>query len=280
MNTNTRAHYTNADQCHSSTARCPLLRPYGVIMPSTTTSQPSPQPSPQPDYDAAARAFRMMAEMEASTDEPAADEPPTSQPSPKSSRIAWMARIAQEQARTAFIQNATPEAHCRTLAACYREALNNPEARLPATPALINSARAWLMEQYAAMVALGFWPSFLNGPQPLEKALAAFEQPAADGEPCRLVPISCDNNGPHPVWAPIENLLFRFVHDHAHHVIGAPATFAGELAVARHTLTPAVRADEPLARFLASESVGQVALSIVSGTYPAQVIAAGILEMI
>jgi hypothetical protein len=136
------------------------------------------------------------------------------------------------------------------------------------------------MEQYAAVVALGFWPSFLNGPQPLERALAAFSQPAADGEPCRLVPISCDNNDPHPVWTPIGNLLFRFVHDHAHHAIGAPATFAGELAVARHTLTPTVREDDPLARFLASESVGQVALSIVSGTYPAQIIAAGILELI
>jgi hypothetical protein len=98
--------------------------------------------------------------------------------------------------------------------------------------------------------------------------------------PSGLVPISSDNNDPHPVWSPLENLIFRFVHDYAHFCINAPATFAGELAVARHTLTPAVREDDDLARFLASESVGQVALSIVDGTYPKQVLAYGILDVI
>lgn len=235
MNTSTRAHYANADQCHASTAHSPLLRPYGVIMPSTTTSQPSP-------------------------------------------KISHTARMAQ--ARITFIQNATPEAHCRTIAACYREALNNPAARVPVTPALITSARVWLFEQLATIAALGYWPSFLKGPQPLDRALKAFSQPVADGEPCRLVPISSNNNGQHPVWTPLENLLFRFVHDHAHHVIGAPATFAGELAVARHTLTPTVRADKPLARFLASETIGQAAMAITDGAYPAQIIAAGILDLI
>ena len=78
----------------------------------------------------------------------------------------------------------------------------------------------------------------------------------------------------------MENLLFRFVHDYTHYVLGAPATFTGELAVARHTLTAEVRKDDALARFLASESVGQVALSIVSGTYPEQIIAADILDLI
>jgi hypothetical protein len=231
MNTSTRATFKDANHAHASTACGPLLRPEGVIMPSTTTSQTA--------FGAGGAGVGGLGMM-----------------------------------------GLFQFGHCATLAACYREALNNPKARLPVTPALISSARAWLMEQYAAVVALGYWPTFLNGPQPLERALAAFEQPAADGEPCTLVPISSDNNGPHPVWTPIENLLFRFVHDYAHHVIGAPATFAGELAVARHTLTPEVRADEPLARFLASESVGQVALSIVSGTYPNQVIAAGILDLI
>lgn len=172
-----------------------------------------------------------------------------------------------------------PDAHCRTLASCYREALNLEEARLPTTPALITSARSWLNEQVNAIITAGFCPFFLKNPQPLEYAIAGFKQHKVMGA-LRRVPVSTDNNDHHPVWSPYENLLFRFVHDYTHFIIDAPATFEGELAVARHTLTPAVREDDALARFLASESVGQVALSIVSGTYPAQIIAAGILDLI
>lgn len=176
--------------------------------------------------------------------------------------------------------NHTKKDHCATIAAAYREALNNPKACMPVTDQLKQDARVWLMDQFSQVVKKGYWPVFLDGIQPLEIALQAFNQPPADGEYCRMVPVSCDNNDPHPVWSRIENLLFRFVHDYAHFVIGADTTFDGELAVTRHTLTADVRANDALARFLASESVGQIALANVDKVYPAQVIAAGILELI
>jgi hypothetical protein len=246
MNTSTRATYANADLAHASTADRPLLRPYGVIMPSTTTTS---QPSPQPDYDAAALAFRMMAAMEA---EPL--EPTTSQ--------------------------ANPAAHCAAVAACYREAMADPAAQLPVTPALVADARAWLFEQLADVTALGYWPDFVNRESLLTETLAAFEQPD-NGQAYRSVPItSLYNNDPHPVWSPLENLIFRFVHDHHHHQCSAAADFTGELTVTRHILTPAVRANDTLARFLASEPVGQSAQFIESGVYPTQVIAAKILDLV
>jgi hypothetical protein len=227
MNTSTRAHYATADACHASTARGPLLRPYGVVMPASTA-----------DHAEAIHA----------------------------------ARLAHWQEN--------PDAHCATLAACYREALNNPEARLPVTPALISSARSWLFEQLAAVAALRYWPDFVDRESLLDETLAAFNQPD-NGQPYRSVPItSLYNDDPHPVWSPLENLLFRFVHDHHHHQLNAAADFSGELAVSRHILTPAIRANDALARFLASEPVGQSAQFIESGIYPAQVIAAGILDLI
>jgi hypothetical protein len=238
MNTSTRASFKDANHAHASTARGPLLRPEGVILPNTTTT--------------------------------------TSQPATLQAQELEKAH----QAQITYTRTASTDAHCATLAACYREALNNEEAQLPVTHALLTSARYWLYEQYYLVLNKGYCPVFLPGPQPLESALIAFSQPSPYPYTIRAVPVSTDNNGSHPVWTPFENLLFRFVHDYAHFTIGAPATFDGELAVARHTLTPAVRADEPLARFLASESVGQVALSIVTGTYPEQIIAAGILELI
>jgi hypothetical protein len=41
VNTSTRASFVNADQAHASTAKTPLLRSYGLVMPATT-SQTSP----------------------------------------------------------------------------------------------------------------------------------------------------------------------------------------------------------------------------------------------
>jgi hypothetical protein len=268
MNTSTRAAFKDANHAHASTARGPLLRPEGVIMPSTTTT--TSQPSPRPDYDAAALAFRLMAEMAA---EP---EPTTSQTDALKAHELEKAQHAQ----TTYARTASPAAHCATLAACYREAMADPAARLPVTPALVADARAWLFEQLSAVTALGYWPNFVNRESLLSETLAAFNQPD-NGQPYRSVPItSLYNNDPHPVWSPLENLLFRFVHDHHHHQVGAAADFTGELTVTRHILTPAVRANDALARFLASEPVGQSAQFIESGVYPAQVIAAGILDLI
>ena len=42
MNTSTRASFANADLAHASTAKTPLLRSYGLVMPQATTNPISP----------------------------------------------------------------------------------------------------------------------------------------------------------------------------------------------------------------------------------------------
>ena len=70
------------------------------------------------------------------------------------------------------------------------------------------------------------------------------------------------------------------MHDYHHWVTAADATFSGELAVTRHILTPALRQNDALARFLASEVIGQAATTIATGTFPEQIIASNILTLI
>ena len=221
MNTSTRASYASPDQAHASTAKTPLLRPYGLIMPQATRSQSAP-----------------------------------------------------------FWPGVFPDAHCKNLAAVYLDALNEPELQLQITPQLCIDARNWLHAELATITRLGFWPLFTDEESLLPDTIAAFNQPCVDGETTAIPITSLYNKDKHPVWTPLENLLFRFVHDYHHWVIGADATFTGELAVTRHTLTPAVRKNDALARFLASEPVGQSALFITSGTYPVQIIARNILDLI
>jgi hypothetical protein len=211
MNTYTRAHYANADLCHASTARVPLLRPYGVIMPTSQTHR--------------------------SEDD---------------------------------------DSLCARLSACYQNSLENPSKRLPITPYLVAAARLWLFSQFQEVVNLGYWPCFVEREVPLDEVMQIFS--GYHGFKC--VPITSLNNSPHCVWSPIENLIFRFVHDYSHYSINAPSTFEGELAVTLQTLTSTVRENDTLARFLASEIVGQAAYTIVHGEFPSQVIASGILDLI
>jgi hypothetical protein len=44
MNTSTRASFANADLAHASTAKVPLLRSYGLVMPATTSQTTEPTP--------------------------------------------------------------------------------------------------------------------------------------------------------------------------------------------------------------------------------------------
>ena len=219
MNTTPRASFPNADQCHASTARTPLLRSYGLVMPQAT-SQPSPSQ--------------------------------------------W---------------DEFPIAHCQAIANAYSYALSYPENQVPITPQLCTDARAWLQAELGKITSLGFWPLFTDAESSLAEALAAFNQPHSPNDLVQ-VPITNQHNEPHHVWSPLENLLFRFVHDYHHWITAADATFTGELAVTRHVLTPAVRHNDALARFLASEIIGQAATTITSGSFPAQIIARNILELI
>lgn len=173
-----------------------------------------------------------------------------------------------------------PDQHCRAIAAAYERALRDPQLQLPVTASLLVSARRWLWGELSKVTALGFWPDFVERESLLPETLLAFaDSPSAQGTV--RVPITSLYNVPHPVWGPLENLLFRFVHDYHHHITGADATFSGELAVTRYIVEqPHVACDSELATFLASEPVGQSALFIVSKVYPKQIIAANILEFI
>lgn len=170
---------------------------------------------------------------------------------------------------------------CRRLAisAAYQAAITSPALREPVTPQLLTDARNWLQVELGALVAQGYWPEFVGRDSPLPESLAGFYQNRTNGQ-TRPVPITSQHNGPHPVWSPLENLLFRFVHDGHHYQIGAGDAFAGELAVAHHVLTPAVRKNGALARFLASEIIGQAAVTITTGAFPQQIIARNILDLI
>jgi hypothetical protein len=221
VNTSTRASYASADQAHASTAKTPLLRPYGLIMPQATRSQSVP-----------------------------------------------------------FWPGVFPDAHCKNLAAVYLDALNEPELQLQITPQLCIDARNWLHAQLATITSLGFWPLFTDAESLLPDAIAAFNQPCVNGETAAIPITNLNNEDKHPVWTPLENLLFRFAHEFHHWAIAADATFTGELAVTRCVLTPAVRKNDALSRLLASEIVGQAAATLTTGTYPIQIIARNILELI
>jgi hypothetical protein len=221
VNTSTRASFVNADQAHASTAKTPLLRPYGLIMPQATRSQSVP-----------------------------------------------------------FWPGVFPDAHCKNLAAVYLDALNEPELQLQITPQLCIDARNWLHAQLATITSLGFWPLFTDAESLLPDAITAFNQPYVNGETAAIPITNLNNEDKHPVWTPLENLLFRFAHEFHHWTIGADATFTGELAVTRSVLTPAVRKHDALSRLLASEIVGQAAATLTTGAYPVQIIARNILDLI
>jgi len=174
-----------------------------------------------------------------------------------------------------------PDEHCEAIAAEYQWALDNEDARLAVTAQLRTDARNWLQAELSKITSLGFWPVFTNTESSLAEALAAFNQPHSPNALVQ-VPITNLHNDPHLVWTPLENLLFRFVHDYHHWLIGADATFNGELAVTRHILIPALRQNDALARFLASEIIGQAATTIASstGAFPVQIIARDILTLI
>jgi hypothetical protein len=173
-----------------------------------------------------------------------------------------------------------PDAHCKNLAAVYMDALNEPELQLQITPQLCIDARNWLHAQLATITSLGFWPLFTDAESLLPDAIAAFNQPCVNGETAAIPITNLNNEDKHPVWTPLENLLFRFAHEFHHWAIAADATFTGELAVTRCVLTPAVRKNDALARLLASEIVGQAAVTIVFGSFPEQIIARNILDLI
>jgi hypothetical protein len=220
VNTSTRTSFVNADLAHASTAKTPLLRSYGLVMPATT-SQTSPSQ--------------------------------------------W---------------EENPDLHCQAIAAEYQRAIEHDTAQVPITPQLCTDARNWLHAELATITRLGFWPLFTDEESLLPDTIAAFNQPCVDGETTAVPITSLHNEDKHPIWTPLENLLFRFVHDFHHWAINADATFTGELAVTRCVLTPAVRKNDALSRLLASEIVGQAAVTIVFGSFPEQIIACNILELI
>lgn len=215
MNTSTRATYANANQAHASTARVPLIRAEGIVMP--------------------------------------AQQLPRSQPAPSM---------------------------CTQVARAYHSAITDATKRIPVTPELKACADRWLIEQTHKLRARRIRPQFVDRNVDLGEALAALSRPVLPGE-WLTVPVSTIGNDQHPVWDSYQNLVFRLAHDVAHHDLGAAATFEGELAVLRHTL---IEAQElhcyAFPHFLASEIIGQAAYRITYGSFPRQIIARNILELV
>lgn len=177
-----------------------------------------------------------------------------------------------------------PERRCQAIAAAYKLALDNEQLRLPVTEPLIDSATVWLLRACSDARRSRIRPLFVDRPVILSEALAALSRPCLPGE-WRDVPVSTvGNEQPHPVWTAYQNLSFRFVHDLHHHQLGADDSFTGELTVARETVRPLVMRGTPasvnLARFLASEIIGQASYRITFGHFPEQVIAANILSLL
>ena len=178
---------------------------------------------------------------------------------------------------------------CAQCAAAYAAALADPTLQIEPTRQLKTDARAWLHTELGKVTSQGYWPSFTSTESLLDESTTAFQRRPQNGA-TRLIPITnLYNDQPHPIWTPLENLLFRFIHDYHHAQIEADATFYGERSVTRFILTELGETNTPpfhwsggrlIAHFLASEPLGQSAYFIQTGIYPRQIIAANILPLI
>lgn len=141
-------------------------------------------------------------------------------------------------------------------------------------------ARAWLAAQCNMLARMRYAPLMADRDVPLEEAMDAYDRPRLPGE-IGLVPVSALNNeDPHPLWSFRENLLFRWVHDWHHWAMMVGSDFYGELEVTHYCLNQAAATSQPLRQFLASEIIGQASFRLEFGTFPQQIIAANVLEML
>lgn len=128
----------------------------------------------------------------------------------------------------------------------------------------------WIDDGMAAARERRIMPIAVDREVSLAEAVAAFNAPALPGE-WRHVPVSTIGNDPDPgLLTPAQNLQFRFLHDWLHAVVGADASFEGELA-----LTFAHQVSSPLILWsvFASEVAGQAAVAIRDGAFPEQKLA-------
>lgn len=169
---------------------------------------------------------------------------------------------------------------CETVSAAYLAALEDPELQEFVSYPLKVTARSWLRSQLTDPIKAGVVWEFVDREVSLAESMAAYDCHLAN-RATRVIPVSAlHNEERHPLWSPVENLLFRFVHDWHHWLTAADDSFEGELAVTRHCLTSQVHTNQPLAHLLASEIVGQAAVRITTGSFPRQIIANNILELI
>lgn len=160
---------------------------------------------------------------------------------------------------------------CEIIATAYHQAIADRRLQLPAS--LIRPvATTWLQAEVCKLQDLGVRTATTDQPVTLEEAMSALALH-------QTMPVSTVGNDPHTVWDAEQNLQFRAVHDVAHWVTGADDSFEGELAVLRHTLA-AGKLPMVLQLFLASEIIGQAAYAIQFGTFPPQITASNILNLI
>jgi len=153
----------------------------------------------------------------------------------------------------------------QSLSAAWLSAPNTPP-----TLAERNAFRLWLIDQFSKMRAERIEPLFVTREVSIDEAMSALDRTVLPGE-TRWLPVSRLNNEPNPdLMSTQQNLMFRAVHDHVHHKIGADTTFEGELRV---TLAHIESAPPEIRWILWSEVLCQTAVKIVHGKFPQQKLA-------
>jgi hypothetical protein len=178
---------------------------------------------------------------------------------PDQSQAAWCRGVAAELA--------TPEFQAK-MADCFLN--SKPTATAGSAFRLTReSLREWILSGMRAASERGFVPQAVDRDVPLEEAVAAFNRPKLPGE-WVFVPVSTVGNDPDPsLLTPSENIMFRFLHDWLHAVIGADATFEGELALTLGHICSAAP-NSLLFPVFTSEVLGQAAVATLTGEFPEQ----------
>ena len=124
--------------------------------------------------------------------------------------------------------------------------------------------QGWLADEFASIPAL---VEMVPREVPLGEAVLALTRPILPGEG-RVLPVSTIGNTPvEGLMTRQQNLAFLAVHDHMHAKLGADDSWMGELAVCLGHLMTAPPQVWPI---LVSEVMGQAAVTLFEGEFPAQ----------
>lgn len=159
-----------------------------------------------------------------------------------------------------------------TITACADAYIHGPE--LIPHPTAVNLFNQWIDDEFYSFslrAAVHWVPRIV----PLTEAMSSLSAPVLPGEGRRILPVSTLNSEPVPgLMTERQNLKFRAVHDYMHHRLGVDDTWHGEVAT---TLGHIRTAPPQIWSIIASEILGQAAVRITAGSFPALRLAAGCL---